>query len=411
MRTLYFEKHIPRALAVKALRPIWPGVIWSPFSPFRAATLPEPALPGPRWLRVRNIQCGICASDVSLLRVDADPRAAIAAEPGLGRIYLGHEAVGEVIETGPGVGRVRIGDRVVIEARPIGSPNCHTQEIDPPCRQCAAGQSRFCENASAGLGPDAVGAGWSDTYVAHETEIWPVPDDISDDQASLIEPMAVGVHAVLRARPAAGDKVLVLGAGTIGLLTLQAVKGLAPEAEVSVLARYEHQAEAARSLGAHRIIQGGDPYQAIAEVTGAKYYRALLNRGMLLGGFDVIYDCVGKAQTISDSLRWARARGRVVQVGSTFAPMKVDLTPNFYQEVDLIGSLTFGIESIHGESKHTFDLVIEMLQEGLLTEAGMITHRFPFERYREAIRIAMDKNQGSIKVTLTFDEHDDAHAV
>jgi threonine dehydrogenase-like Zn-dependent dehydrogenase len=404
VRTLYFDKDIPKVLAVKALHRVWPGVIWSPFSPFQAATLPDPELPGPHWLRVRNRQCGICASDISLLRVDADPRAAIAADPGLSRIYLGHEAVGEVIEVGPAVDRFRVGDRVVIEARPIGSPNCHTQDIDPPCRQCAAGQSRFCENASIGKGPFGVGAGWSDTYVAHESEIWPVPDDLSDDQASLIEPMAVAVHAVLRARPARGDAVLVLGAGTIGLLTLQAVKALAPQAEVSVLARHDHQADLARRLGAARIIQDRDAYRAIADITGAKYYQAPLNRGMLLGGFDVIFDCVGKAQTISDSLRWTRARGRVVMVGSTFAPMQVDLTPNFYQEVDLLGSLTFGIEALNGEKKHTFDLVIEMLQEGVLTDTGMITHRFPFAKYRDAIRVAIDKQQHSIKVTLTFDD-------
>jgi len=403
VRSLYFEKVIPRALAVKALRPLWPGVIWSPLSPFRAAEIPEPELPGPNWLRVRNRQCGICASDVSLLRVDADPRAAIAAEPGLSRIYLGHEAVGEVVEVGPAVSRFRVGERVVIEARPIGSPNCHTQGIEPLCEQCAAGQSRFCENASAGLGPEGVGAGWSESYTAHESEIWPVPQDLSDDQASLIEPLSVATHAVLRALPAPGDKVLVVGAGSIGLLTLQAIRALAPEAETSILARYDHQAQVARQLGAAHVIQGGDVYRQIAGLTGAKYYQAPLNRGMLLGGYDVIFDCVGKAQTISDSLRWARARGRVVQVGSTFAPLTVDLTPNFYQEVDLLGSLTFGIEQLPGGRRHTFDLVIELLQAGRLTAEGIITHRFPFERYRQAIKTAIDKRQRSIKVSLTFD--------
>jgi len=200
----------------------------------------DPHLPCPHWLRVSNRQCGICATDISLLRVDADPRVAIAAEPGLQRIYLGHEAVGEVIEVGAGVTRFSPGDTVVIEARPIGSPNCHTQEIEPVCRQCAAGQSRFCENASLGRGPNAVGVGWSERYVAHETEVWPVPEGLSDDQASLIEPMAVSVHAVLRALPAPGEKVLVVGAGTIGLLTLQAARALAPDANITVLARYDH---------------------------------------------------------------------------------------------------------------------------------------------------------------------------
>jgi threonine dehydrogenase-like Zn-dependent dehydrogenase len=403
LRALYFDKVIPRALAVKALRPLWPGVIWSPLAPFRDGIRPDPPLPGPRWLRVRNRQCGICASDIALLQVEADPRASIAAEPGLRRIYLGHEADGDVVEIGPGVRRFKVGERVVIEARPVGSPNCHTQEIEPLCRQCAAGQSRFCENASAGIGPEGIGGGWSDSFTAHESEVWPVPDDLSDDQASLIEPMSVAMHAVLRARPATRDKVLVVGAGSIGLLTLQAIKALVPEAEASILAKYDHQAAAAHSLGADRVIRSEDVYQTIADATGAKFYKSPFNRGMLLGGFDVIFDCVGKPETITDSLRWARARGRVVQVGSTFAPMQVDLTPNFYQEVDLIGSLTFGTESLNDVERHTFELVIEMLQEGVLTDAGLITHRFPFDDYRRAIQVARDKRQESIKVELMFD--------
>jgi threonine dehydrogenase-like Zn-dependent dehydrogenase len=121
-----------------------------------------------------------------------------------------------------------------------------------------------------------------------------------------------------------------------------------------------------------------------------------------LGGFDVVYDSVGKQQTITDALRWARAGGKVVLVGSTLKPLNVDLTPVFYQEVDLIGSLTFGIESWNGRKVHTFDLVIEMLEEGLLSDAGMITHRFPFDQYRQAIHTATHKSSGAIKVMLTF---------
>jgi threonine dehydrogenase-like Zn-dependent dehydrogenase len=403
MRTIYFEKSIPNILATKALRCIWPGVVWSRISPVVVAEQPEPPLPGPNWLRVRNSQCGICATDISLVTVEADPRAAPAAEPGIQRIYLGHEAVGEVVEVGPGVQRFQPGDRVVIEARPVGSPNCHTQEIHPPCRQCATGQSRLCENASLGLGPLGVGAGWSDSYTAHESEVWPVPDTLTDDQASMIEPMAVGLHAVLRGMPAAGDKVLVVGAGNIGLLTLQALRAVADQVHITVLARYPQQVEAARCFGADVVLRGGDLYAQMAELTDAKHYRAPLNRGLLLGGFDVIYDSVGKENTITDALRWSRAGGKVMLVGSTLKPLHVDLTPVFYQEVDLVGSLTFGIERWNDRQLHTFDLVIELLEEGRLSEKGMVTHRYPFDQYEQAVRTAADKNSGSIKVMLTFD--------
>jgi threonine dehydrogenase-like Zn-dependent dehydrogenase len=149
MRAIYIDKNFPRALTVKYLKRPWPGVVWSPLSHARVVDVPEPDLPGPRWLRVRNRQCGICASDLSLLLVKADPAAAPLALPGNSRIYLGHEVVGDVVEVGPKVTGIRPGQRVVMESRYTG-PTCFSQEIEPPCRFCAAGDTRLCENASLG---------------------------------------------------------------------------------------------------------------------------------------------------------------------------------------------------------------------------------------------------------------------
>ena len=399
MRAIYIDKDIPRALAVKYLRGAWPGIVWSGLSHVHVVDIPEPALPGPRWLRVRNRQCGICASDLSLLLVKADPAAAPVALPGNNRFYLGHEVVGEVTEVGPAVTSIRPGQRVVMESRFTG-PTCFTQEIDPPCRFCAAGDTRLCENASLQRGPSGVGGGWGDGYTAHESEVRVVPDDLSDDQASLVEPMAVALHGVLRRPPRDGEQVLIVGAGIIGLLTVQCVKLLAPGARLTVLARYPHQAEAATRLGADAVLSGGDLYQQVAQQTGGRLYRAILNRGMVLGGYDVVYDCVGRADTILDALRWTRARGTVVLVGIDLALLKVDLNPVWYQEVDLIGSHTFGAERVDGGSRHTFELVIDHLRAGRLREAGLTTHRFPLAEYRRAIDTALHKRSGAIKVTF-----------
>lgn len=407
MKAIYFDKDIPRALATKALKRLWPNVIWSPISPSGVEQIPDPELPGPRWLRVRNLQCGICATDLLVLSVKADPRISLAALPGINRVYLGHEAVGEVVEVGDGVERFKLGDRVIIEATPIagGSPNCLTQELEQPCRFCERGDTHLCENGSLGAGPEGIGSGWADRYTAHESQLWPVPDNISDDQASLIEPMAVALHGVLRRLPKPGERVLVVGAGIIGLLTLQVLKALAPQVPVAMLAKYSHQGQAAERLGADEVIGPiGDPYAKLAQVTEAKHYQAMLNRGMLLGGFDVVYDCVGSSITVMDGLRWARAGGTVVLIGISFELLKFDATPIWFQEVDLIGSKIYGTENLDGRTLHTFDLVIEMLQEGTLTAEGLITHRFPFSDYRKAIHTAANKRTGSIKVTLTFGE-------
>jgi threonine dehydrogenase-like Zn-dependent dehydrogenase len=252
------------------------------------------------------------------------------------------------------------------------------------------------------MGPVGVGGGWGDGYTAHETEVWPVPDDLDDDQASLIEPMAVALHGVLRRPPGVSEHALVIGAGIVGLLTVQAAKVVAPECHLTVLARYPHQADMARQLGADTVVSDSNPYAELAQITDAKHYPAPLNRGMLLGGFDVVYDCVGSAETVIDGLRWASAGGTVVLVGITLNNLKVDLNPVWYQEVDLIGSHTFGREDWRGHRVHTFDLVIEMLQEGNLTHDGLITHRFPFEKYRQAVLTAADKSTGSIKVVFNY---------
>lgn len=402
MRALYVEKNLARMLAVKALRPLWPAVVWSPLSPAHIVDLPRPELPGRRWLRVENERCGICASDLSLLNVKVDPGVAPAALPGNSRFYLGHEVVGRVTEVGPAVKKFQVGDRVVMESRFAG-PNCHSQEIDPPCPRCAEGRERLCENASAGVGPTGIGGGWGDGYLAHETEVWPVPQDLSADQAAMIEPTSVALHGVLRRPPQADEQVLVIGAGIIGLLTLAACKIVAPAASVSIMARYPHQIEAAQQLGADHILHDKEAYEAVADVTGGKLYQAPMNRGMILGGFDVIYDCVGSENTLFDSLRWARAGGAVVMVGISLGDLKMDLNPIWYQEVDLLGSHTFGLERWRGQQRHTFDWVIEIFQEGLIKPERLITHRFGFEDIQRAIRVAQDKREGSIKVMVHMD--------
>src|SRR4029453_11364722 len=104
------------------------------------------------------------------------------------------------------------------------------------------------------------------------------------------EPMSVGLHAVLRRPPAAGEHVLILGCGIIGLLTLQAARAVAPDCRITAIARYPHQAEAARRLGANEVVSR-PTYAEVAKLTGARYFSAPMNKGMLLGGFDVVYDC------------------------------------------------------------------------------------------------------------------------
>jgi threonine dehydrogenase-like Zn-dependent dehydrogenase len=395
MRAIYFDKNIPRVLVAKALRPVWPGVVWSPLSPTIMADLPEPPLPGPRWLRVKTIACGICATDLSLLFVKADP--AITQSPLLAenaRVYLGHEAVGVVVEAGPAVTRFRLGDRVILDGSQLTglSPNCLSQEIEPVCAYCAQGEHGLCVNAAAGVGPQGVGGGWSDSFTCHETEVYPCPPDLTSEQATLVEPMSVALHGVLRRPPTDTDRVLIIGAGIIGLLAVQAVRAVSPNCHLSVVAKYPHQAEAARRFCANDIIGREDRYASVARITGGKHYTAPLNRGMILGGFDVIYDCVGTGETVTDALRWARAGGVVVLVGIDFSPVKVDLNPVWFQEVDLVGSRGHGTDTWQGQRRHTYDWVLDLIRAGKFRDDGLITHRFPLSAYKQAVATSTAKS-------------------
>jgi threonine dehydrogenase-like Zn-dependent dehydrogenase len=193
-----------------------------------------------------------------------------------------------------------------------------------------------------------------------------------------------------------------VGSGIVGLGVVQAVRALAPDCQITAMARYPQQIEMARRLGADEVITRGDPYAAVERITGAKLYRGMFNNRMLLGGYDIVYDCVGSQQTVPHSLRWTRAGGTVVLAGVHFEPIRVDLTPIWYQEVDLIGLYTHGMERWNGATQSTYDLTVSLLQEGKLKTEGLITHRFPLEQWRTAVRTAMDKRSGAIKVVLDY---------
>jgi threonine dehydrogenase-like Zn-dependent dehydrogenase len=401
MRTIYFDKSIPKILLSKVLQPIWPAVVYSRLSPTRFVDLPEKPLPGPAWVRLRNRLCGICASDLHLLFVDADPRISPAALPGTKRIYLGHEVLSEVIEVGSGVTTLKVGDRVILDHP---EANCFNQEIKPHCRHCREGNPALCENSSVGLSLEGIGGGWGDGFTAHETGICKVPDELDDETAMMLEPLSVGVRAALRCLPEPDQRVLVVGTGMIGLAVIEAARALSPDCHISALARYPQQVELARNLGADEVIVQEDVYIASARITSGKLYTGKFKNRMILGGFDVVYDCVGSEKTVTDSLRWTRAGGTVVLAGVSLKPMCVDLTPIWYQEVGLIGLFAHGMEEWNGRKQTTYDLTIDLLLKKKLVIDGFITHRFPLEQWRAAVRTAKDKRSGAIKVVFDFRE-------
>ena len=400
MWTSTLELNPSHVIPTKLLGLIWRGAYFSSFAPLQVQNLPRQPLPASNWVRVRNSLAGICGSDLQLIFVDGDYSVAPAALPNHNRSYPGHEVVGEVIEVGDDVRHLHVGDRVVLQY----GPNCITAGVQEPCHSCASGHYGLCEYGEL-PGPQPIGGGWSEEMLLHEQQLFRLPTDINDMQGVLLEPSAVALHAVLRHVPQGQDRILIIGAGTIGLLILQVVRALAPDAEVSVMARHAFQIEQAARLGAH-IIYPKDSYREVQRATGAKLYRGMWGNKMLLGGYDVIYDSVGNTQTTHDALRWARAGSTVVMVGLNLHRMQLDLTPIWYQEINLIGTMGHSIETWpidSSERKSTFEVTTALIQNKKIFPDKLITHSFPLNSYRDALMTAADKDRNhAIKVVFDY---------
>jgi threonine dehydrogenase-like Zn-dependent dehydrogenase len=397
MKALFVENRLERFAAGKAAKMFAGamGAATGPMSPVRYASVPEPSLPGPRWIKVRNKACGLCGTDVHLMALDLDPKSFPAALPGLPRVYLGHEVLSVVEEVGAAVEGIRPGDRVAVR---IDWPSCAQMELSPPCPRCAEGAYMLCENPGRVSLPRDTGGGFSTRSVLHQAQPFVIPDALSDDQALLLEPAAVAVHAALRALPGPGDSVLVIGAGTIGLLLVAALRHLAPDAEVRCLARHRFQAEAAADLGARVISGGGDLYRRMASDTGARYVKGHLGNEILLGGFDVIFDTVGNDQTLQDALRWCRGGGRLALVGVNMEPGKVDYSPLWHQEITVIGVNSHATEA---DGRTSFDHAAVLLAACPELPGLLLTHRFPVARWKDAVRAFLDKKGSrAIKIVL-----------
>lgn len=382
IKALVYRLSIPRYLLGRALGRMLPWVYYGPLGPARIEDVASPDVPGPGWVRLRPRLTGICGSDIGVIRGRTSPaQSPFHSFPAI----LGHEVVADALVP---EGHPLHQERVVV------SPylSCIARE-EPLCPACAAGQTQLCWRHADphGIGPGtligyqrSLPGGFSEEMLAHESQIHVVPHDMPDEIAVLSEPYAIAVHAVLRHLPEAGDRVLVVGAGAVGLLTVLALQLHSPPAEIHVVARHPHQAEIARALGAQAVYAGKDAIlQAAEAATGAKRLRPIIGRDVFSGGFDVAYDCVGSRQSVGDSLRVLRPRGTLVLVG-TAGSIEVDWSFVWSQELRILGAYGYGQEQ---SGEHTFEIALRDLAgpraHGI---EAVVTHRYRLAEYRRALR-------------------------
>ena len=401
MKTVFFDRDIPRILATKAAAGHAKKLLSTKLNAVKYETgLPDPALPAGDWVRVRNIACGLCGTDISFYKATTGMTSALEPIPGTRRTFLGHENVGVVTEVGSEVTDFKVGDRVSIRAYMAG---CDSKGIRNRCPYCERGDYNFCTNygAPAPYGELMTGAGWSDSFIYPASGLAHVYDEITDEQAVMIEPTAVSVHSVLCAPPEKGEKVLVMGCGTIGLGIVQAIKVVQPECEVWVLERVKSKQEFALKLGADHVLKG-DVYEAASEATGgSEVYKGMFKgNDYFFGGFDRVYDCIGGDWSNTTGVRLLRARGTLVKIGHHMRPITFDETPVWWQELRMIGIDSHGMEEWEGRKLYTFDLVQEWIRDGKYSVDGFVTHHFKLDDYKKALELALKNPPDVIKIVI-----------
>jgi threonine dehydrogenase-like Zn-dependent dehydrogenase len=399
--------------AAAAYAPVVRAVVFDmvdPEFPASLAELPEPALPGPSWARVAVTTGGICGSDLHLFAHNTGPSPTLASAATF-PFVLGHETAGTVVEAGPNCA-VAVGTRVAIDP----CIPCLPRGISPPCANCARGWTSSCLNLdsrvvssgrSLGFTQD-LGGGWADLVVAHDSMLHPLPDAVPDRGASLYEPVSIACHGLLRAPPVDDEPVLVVGAGIIGLAALAALRGLFPGCAVTVLARHEHQAAAAAACGAGHVVRsdaGGAHWDELASLSGGRVVGYKRHK-MLMGGFPYVIEAVGAPQSVTEALRAVAHRGTVLLLGAA-GISEVDLTPIWYKEAALVGSIDHTVDAgaapglAGGAGRHSVDRALDVLAAGFLPDDVVVTHEFGLDSYREAVETAIQRDVShAIKVVF-----------
>jgi threonine dehydrogenase-like Zn-dependent dehydrogenase len=413
MKAVVFHFSVPRYAVGKALGGITSSVTLGALSGLKLQDVPPPVIPRGDWARLRVLYAGICGTDTSTLLLHTSP----LLEPfGSFPAVLGHEILAEVVEVGPEVDRVEVGDRVVVE--PMISCETRGYELEEACPSCRAGYPSTCGKAgeegpltlpgggnlapglTVGYHKDLYGA-WGEELVAHQNQLFKVPEEMDDKMAVLVEPLSIGLHAVLNSPPGPEETVLVVGSGPIAMGTVWALRASGFTGELVVQAKRAGEMEFAMELGATRVVRPGPEARQEMIDTGAHAYLPIVGPEVYGdGGFPVIYDCVGSQESLSQALRFASARGRIVLLGCASQLKKLDLTFLWARELRVTGYVGYGSEVWGGRNVHTFDVAMELLQRGFPLER-MVTHIFPLSQFRDALRAAVNRRRsGAMKVLL-----------
>ena len=404
MRALQFFISAPRFVVLKSLGAISKRLYYNgPLATIKLVDIPEPSLPSPDWVKIKTLFCGFCGSDLNLVFLKESPTSTpFTSFP----CIIGHELSGKIVEVGKDVKGLSTGDIVTI-APHLG---CAARGISPECRSCSMGRPGNCENFTRGnLSPGMftgicrdINGGFAPYLVAHKTQVFKMPEEISSKSGAMIEPLAVALQTVLDNKPDKSDKVLVIGGGVIGSLIVKSMRGLDTGCHITVSEPSPFHAEFAAKLGADTITSAGSIFDHTRRITGAEAYRPMLGKKISMGGFTKIFDTVGNSATVNNGMRIMAAGGVLSVVGITRV-VKLDPTPLWLKLQTLKGAFCYGYNTIDGKKRHAFEIAIDLVKEGKVKLDDMVTHEFPLQEYKRMIEINMSKGKNkAIKTMVSF---------
>lgn len=407
MKAIQFNPAIPRYILGRTFGNRFPSILWSGVSCTQYVDFTEPSLPGDDWVKVKTRLGGICGTDLSTIRLHTSfsltPFCSFPA-------VIGHEGIGTIGELGRTVRDFNVGERVVIEP----TLWCTPRGIKEPCIYCQQGEVNLCQHwadgtLSPGMGTGAcrdIGGTWSPKLVVHSSQLHHIPDKVSDKNALMVEPFATALHAVLGSFPKEDETLVIIGAGTVGLCMIAALRSLGSKAKTIVLARHHFQAEAATRLGASLVItgSGSNALKEFANVVEAKIMQPLLGPPVMVGGADRVFECVGSESSIRDALTMTKSGGHLVLVGVPNT-VKLDWTPMTVKEVTIKASYAYNhAEKFDGKQQSTFEIALNFMNQGKTDLEWMVTHTFPLAEYKRAFDLFVRRGHRQvIKAAFKFD--------
>jgi (R,R)-butanediol dehydrogenase / meso-butanediol dehydrogenase / diacetyl reductase len=298
---------------------------------------PDPS-PGPGQVLIKVARCGVCGTDLHLtsgLTIGAPADA-----------VLGHEYSGEVIAIGPEVHKLKIG--ALVTAMPIAACN--------QCAACLDGQPWWCQRSSLTNG------GFAELVTAQAVSTFTLPANLSLQDGALIEPLAVALHGVSIAQMDRGARVLIVGAGPIGLAAVFWARRMGAGA-IGVTASTNRRSSLAMAMGANTfIVPGENPAREIREALG--------------GPPDIVFECVGIPGMIAKSVDFVRRRGTVVVLGACMEPDTLTPIRALNKEIKIQFAVVYG--------RKDFETALDFMDRGHLEPRSMVTDVVSFDEFPAA---------------------------